>query len=114
MDKLIETAYNKLTSMMFDPIGTGNPVVQALMNGLLLRGSRVSARQIALPFMQEVGRRWSQKHLVVMHEHFASELLRGFLAQQVRDHGRIVVAAQDGVGDRAQTQQPALVIEIRP
>ena len=33
------------------PANTGE-VVQALMNGLLLRGSQVSARQIALPFMQ--------------------------------------------------------------
>ncbi len=34
MDKLIESAYNKLTSMMFNPIGTGNPVVQGLMKSI--------------------------------------------------------------------------------
>lgn len=32
MEKLIETAYNKLTTLMFDPIGgTGNPVLQDLV-----------------------------------------------------------------------------------
>ncbi len=33
MDRLIQTAYNKLTTMMFDPIGgTGNPVVKQLVD----------------------------------------------------------------------------------
>ena len=34
MDSLIATAYNKLTKLMFDPIGTGNPVLQSLMKGI--------------------------------------------------------------------------------
>ncbi len=34
MDKLIETAYNKLTTMMFNPVGTGNPAVEALMKSI--------------------------------------------------------------------------------
>ena len=47
-------------------------------------GARAFVLELALPFMQEVGHRWSRQDLVVMHEHFASELLRGFLAQQLR------------------------------
>lgn len=35
MEKLIETAYNKLTTMMFDPIGgTGNPLVKDLVKSI--------------------------------------------------------------------------------
>jgi len=34
MDKLIETAYNKLTTMIFNPVGTGNPVVEKFMNSI--------------------------------------------------------------------------------
>ena len=35
------------------PANTGE-VIQALMNGLLLRGSRISAHQLALPFMNDM------------------------------------------------------------
>ncbi len=31
MDKLIETAYNKLTTMIFIPVGMGNPLVESMM-----------------------------------------------------------------------------------
>jgi hypothetical protein len=34
MDKLIESAYNKLTTMMFNPVGTGNPAVEAMMKSI--------------------------------------------------------------------------------
>lgn len=35
MEKLIETAYNKLTTMMFDPIGgTGNPIIKDLVKSV--------------------------------------------------------------------------------
>lgn len=39
MDKLIEVAYNKLTSLMFDPMGKGNPLVSDIIKGITNRKS---------------------------------------------------------------------------
>ena len=34
MDKLVETAYNKLTTMMFNPVGTGDNLTKELVKGI--------------------------------------------------------------------------------
>ena len=107
------------------PANTGE-VVQALMNGLLLRGSQVSASQLALPFMNDmtaadlqldwenVSRRESQsrtlfaQHTInvqeVTHEWAAVRRAIGthvdverFMRDVVQAHGGFVAGSAEGV-----------------
>jgi DNA-binding transcriptional MerR regulator len=57
------------------------PAAQAALDRLLSRLS-VSAvlREVVLPYLHELGRRWQQGTVSVAQEHFASNILRGRLA----------------------------------
>lgn len=65
-------------------------------------GAVAFINDLAVPFLDEIGRRWFEKELSVAHEHFASEILQGFLSAQWRPLARnaqgprVVLAAVEG------------------
>jgi methylmalonyl-CoA mutase cobalamin-binding subunit len=96
----------------------GNALERCLRRGWSSHGGRRFVLELALPFMQEVGHRWSRRDLVVVHEHFASELLRGFLAQQIRALSRlargprVVCAALSGEQHSLGLQMAAVLLTL--
>ncbi len=65
-------------------------------------GARRFIFEHALPYLRDVGCLWERGAISVAHEHFASEVLQTFLAEQwrpllpVAGHRRIVLANQEG------------------
>jgi MerR family transcriptional regulator, light-induced transcriptional regulator len=63
--------------------------VQATLDdGLAAFGVESFVRDLILPVLADVGRRWEQGELEISHEHFASHLIRGRLLALARLWGR--------------------------
>jgi methanogenic corrinoid protein MtbC1 len=79
------------------------PGLEALLRRAWSRlGARVFITQLVVGFLREIGDRWAAGSLHVAHEHFVSEVLQSFLAQQWRpmaeraDGDRAVLATFEG------------------
>jgi DNA-binding transcriptional MerR regulator len=59
-----------------------------LDEGLAAFGLETLLRELLMPVLQEVGRRWAEGLLEISHEHFASNLIRGRLLSLARLWGR--------------------------
>jgi MerR family transcriptional regulator, light-induced transcriptional regulator len=83
---LIEAAQTRLLSAIerYDEAG----VQAALDDGLAVFGLEVIVRDLILPTLNEIGRRWSEGEVEVSQEHFASHLIRGRLLSLARLWGR--------------------------
>lgn len=68
----------------FDLIGAEEAIVRA--DAVL--GLRVTAINVLLPMLREVGERWEKGELSVAHEHAAAAVVRNHLGSAVRDLGR--------------------------
>jgi DNA-binding transcriptional MerR regulator len=68
--------------------GFDEPGAQAVLDRLLADFTVESAlREVILPYLRELGRRWADGETTVPREHFASNILRGRLANLARGWG---------------------------
>lgn len=86
-------AFDAALKSSFDALN--EPSAQAALDGLLVAvGLRRALRDVILPFLQELGRRWANAEATVAQEHFASNVIGGRLRSLARGWG-------DGIGPLA-------------
>ena len=81
----IAQAYSALQES-FDHLD--EPAVQAVLDRVFSEYTVETAiRELILPYLQEIGRRWADNTLSIGQEHFASNVIRGRLAELARGWG---------------------------
>jgi methanogenic corrinoid protein MtbC1 len=71
------------------------PAAQAVLDRLMSDFTvAATLREVVVPYLRELGERWANGELTIIHEHFASNVIRGRLAGLARGWG-------NGAGPRA-------------
>jgi DNA-binding transcriptional MerR regulator/methylmalonyl-CoA mutase cobalamin-binding subunit len=103
-ESVVETEYSREVALWIEHVDglDARGFEIALRRAWSQYGARDFIVNLAVPFLEKVGERWFQEEISVAHEHFTSEHLSTFLANQWRPisnqakNGKAVVANLEG------------------